>query len=556
MTAIHGETEATVPEGAITCGEATMRLLARYGVDVVFGIPGVHTLDFCRGLSTSSIHHVQARNEQGAGFMADGYARATGRPGVALVISGPGVTNALTAIGQAYADSIPVLMLSSETDSRTHGKGWGALHEITDQRAVTEPMTALSLRAGSAADVPDLIAQAWAVFESERPRPVHVSVPIDVLAEPVSEEWEPRPTPRRPVQNDDDIAAAVEILQNADRPIVMVGGGAVDAVEPIRALVDGLDAPVVSSTAGKGIVPDDHPLSLSASTVRPEVQEWIASADAVLAVGTELAETDSFVDALDFRGPIIRIDIDRAKLNDQYTAAVGIAADAAPAVAAIVETGAFVSDPDRRAARTAEVAAVRANFMSNLTDSEARHTVLLEAMDDAFDDDTIFMGDICQIVYTGAFAMPRRKPRTWSYPAGYCTLGCGLPDAIGAKMARPDADIVVLAGDGGFMFTVQELIVATEEGLGLPIVIWENGGLKQIQDDMKARSIDLVGVTGRNPDFMKLAESMGADGVIATSLDHAISEIRDGLAKDRPTVIVVDESSEWLSRPIGAEDIE
>ena len=547
MTSIHGATDTEYSADSITCGEATMRLLAEYGVDTVFGIPGVHTLDLCRGLADSSIHHVQVRNEQGAGFMADGYARASGRPGVALVISGPGVTNALTAIGQSWADSIPVLLLSSETDSSTHGKGWGALHEIPDQRAVTAPLTALSLRAGCAADVPELLAQAFSVFSSQRPRPVHLSIPIDVLAEPVSETWRARILPRRPLAHHDDIQAAVEILRAAKRPVLMVGGGAVGATKPIRALVEALDLPVVASTAGKGVVPDDHPLNLSASTVRPEVPEWLATTDAVLAVGTELAETDSFVDALDLHCPIIRIDLDRGKLNDQYPSAVGILADAAEAVASIVEMGGFEGPPERRTAREAEVAEVRERFMGDLGESERKHVQLLTALEAEFGDDTIFMGDICQLVYTGAFALNRRQPRTWSYPAGFCTLGCGLPNAIGAKFARPDAEIVCLAGDGGVMFTIQELIVAVEEGLGIPLIIWSNGGLKQIQDDMKARSIDLVGVTGRNPDFVMLAQSMGAHGVIAESMEHAASEARAGLGKDRPTVIVVEENAPWLS---------
>ena len=182
---------------SMTCGEATMRLLARYGVDTVFGIPGVHTLDFCRGLG-EEVRHVQARNEQGAGFMAEGWARATGKPGVALVISGPGVTNASTAVGQAYADSLPLLLLSAEPASYTIGKGWGVLHEITEQKKVTEPLTAFSATAYRAADVPDLLARAFTVFAAERPRPVHISIPIDVQAEIVEAEWQPVALPALP----------------------------------------------------------------------------------------------------------------------------------------------------------------------------------------------------------------------------------------------------------------------------------------------------------------------------------------------------------------------
>ena len=523
-----------------------MHLLAAYGVDTVFGIPGVHTLDLCRGLANGPIRHVQARNEQGAGFMADGYGRTTGRPGVAVVISGPGVTNALTPIGQAWADSIPVLLVSSETDSRTHGKGWGALHEIPDQRAVTDPLTALSLRASCPDDVPELVAQAFGVFSSQRPRPVHVSIPIDVLAQPVVDRWSPQPLPGRPQPQESDIRRALAILARSERPVIMVGGGAVDAWEHVRVLSEGLDAPVVASTAGKGIVADDHPLSLSASTVRPEVQRWLATADTIVAIGTELAETDSFVETLDLRGEMVRIDLDPAKINDQHPATVGIVADAAPAVAAIVDGG-FESDPTRRASRVAEVAELRAAIGANLTAAETQHAVLLAALGGAFDDDTVFMGDICQLVYTGAFAMVRRKPRTWSYPAGFCTLGCALPNAIGAKTAMPERNIVCLSGDGGLMFTIQELIVAAEEGLGIPVVVWSNGGLKQIQDDMRARSIPLVGVSGRNPDFVLLANAMGADGLVADSIDEVVKEIAGAFDKSRPTVIVVEEDAGWLT---------
>jgi 5-guanidino-2-oxopentanoate decarboxylase len=173
----------------LTGGQALVRLLANYGVDTVFGIPGVHTLELYRGLPGSGIRHVLTRHEQGAGFMADGYARVSGKPGVCFVITGPGVTNAATGIGQAYADSIPMLVISSVNHTASLGKGWGSLHECQDQRAMTAPITAFSAVALTAEDLPELIARAYAVFDSERPRPVHISVPLDVLAAPVARDW-------------------------------------------------------------------------------------------------------------------------------------------------------------------------------------------------------------------------------------------------------------------------------------------------------------------------------------------------------------------------------
>ena len=530
----------------ITCGEAVMRLLSKYGVDTVFGIPGVHTLDYCRGLRDGPIRHIQVRNEQGAGFMADGYARGSRRPGVALVISGPGVTNALTAIGQSWADSIPVLLLSSETDSSTHGKGWGALHEIPDQRAVTAQLTALSTRAKSPEDIPELIGQAFGVFSSQRPRPVHISIPIDVLAQPVSEDWMAMKLPKRAQPASDDIKAAANLLRSAKRPLLMVGGGAVDASAPVRELVELLQAPVVCSTAGKGIVPDNHPLSLSASTVRPEVQSFISTADVILAVGTELAETDSFVERLDFRGDIIRIDLDPRKLNDQYPSTIGIVADANASIQVLLAECGYKSKRQEKEIFS-ELEKIRQKIIENLTVSEKQHMMLLRPIADQMPDNTFYDGDICQLVYTGAFGMNVRSPGCWSYPAGYCALGCGLPNAIGAKLAQPDRPVVCLTGDGGFMFTVQELIVASEEKLGIPIIIWENGGLKQIQDDMNSRSIPLVGVEGGNPDFVRLSQSMGCDGIIAESLDHVTGTVLSGFSKDRPTLIIIREGEKWLN---------
>jgi thiamine pyrophosphate-dependent acetolactate synthase large subunit-like protein len=524
---------------AITCGEATIRLLEKYGVTTVFGIPGVHTLDFCRGLG-GAVRHVQARNEQGAGFMAEGWARATGQPGVALVISGPGVTNASTALGQAWADSLPLLLLSAEAASYTIGKGWGVLHEITEQKKVTEPLTALSATAHRAQDVPGLIARAFTIFSSERPRPVHISIPIDVQAETVDEEWLPVRLPGLPRPGDEQIDAAARLLRNAESPLIMVGGGATRAASELTAVAETLGAIVVASTAAKGIVPDDHPLSLSASTVRPEVLRLLSEADAILAVGTELSETDSFVERMDLRGRLVRIDIDPAKINDFYPAEIGIVADAATALSGLA-SALDGHVPAGRAAAQARVEQLRAEIAANLSASEKQHAAVWRALAEVAPQDLVWSGDACQLVYSGAFLMSMRAPRRWFYPAGYCALGNALPNAIGAKLARPDTPVAVVAGDGGYMFTMPELMTAAELGLPLPIVIWENGGLKQIQDDMDGREIPRVGVEGINPDFVMLARACHCHGVDASSLEELQSAFRDALAADRPSVIVYHE---------------
>lgn len=524
----------------VTCGEATIRLLEKYGVTTVFGIPGVHTLDFCRGLG-QGVRHIQCRNEQGAGFMAEGWARATGQPGVALVISGPGVTNASTAVAQGWADSLPMLLLSAEAASYTIGRGWGVLHEVTEQKKVTEPLTAFSATAHRAEDIPGLIARAFALFSRERPRPVHISIPVDVQAETVDVEWQPAVLPARAEPRQDAVKQAAALLGESRCPVIMVGGGAWEARDEVTAIAERLGAIVVASTAGKGIVPDDHPLSLSASTVRPEVLRFLAEADVILAVGTELSETDSFVERMDLVGRIIRVDIDPAKINDFYPAAVGIVSDAKPALASLQEWLPTTPIAGTNGQAHQRVRELRGEIQANLSDSERQHVEALEALAEAAPDDTIWAGDACQLVYTGAFAMPVRSPRKWFYPAGYCALGNALPNAIGAKLAMPDHPVAVLAGDGGFMFTMPELMTASELKLTLPIIIWDNGGLKQIQDDMDHRDIDRVGVEGVNPDFVALAKACGCRGVRAESPEALSREFRRALGAEGPTVIVYPE---------------
>ena len=533
-------------KNVMTCGEATIRLLGRYGVREVFGIPGVHTLDFCRGLDTGEVSHVQCRNEQGAGFMAEGFARATGKPGVALVISGPGVTNAATAVGQAWADSLPLLLLSAEASSETIGKGWGVLHEITEQKEVTRPLTALSATVRRASDVPELMAQAFSIFAGERPRPVHISIPIDVLAEEVEDDWQTVALPRRPQSGAGLVVEAAEMLRESRRPVIMIGGGAWEGGSDLMGIAEKLGAAVIASTAGKGIVPDQHPLSLSGSTVRREVRDHLAAADVILAVGTELSETDSFVERLDMRGRLIRVDIDARKMNDLYPADLAIVADARPTAAALAAALEGHDGSDIRNRTRQEVARVRAAILDNLTPSEKQHVRLLDRLRSCTPQNTVFAGDACQLVYTGAFAFPVNGPRQWFYPAGYCALGCALPNAIGAMHAMPDHPVVALAGDGGFMFTMPELIVASDLGLPLPVIIWENGGLKQIQDDLDVRNIHRVGVEGRNPDFLMLARSCHCHAVRPESADEFGAAVASAFEADKPTIIAVEEGSPWL----------
>ncbi|MBX6323933.1 MAG: 5-guanidino-2-oxopentanoate decarboxylase, partial [Rhodospirillaceae bacterium] len=415
-----------------TMGEAAIALLEDYGVDTVFGIPGVHTLELYRGLSRSSIRHVGVRHEQGAGFMADGYARASGRPGVCLLISGPGVTNAATAIGQAYSDSVPVLVLSSVTATTDLGRGRGRLHEITSQQAAMAPLTAFSRTVMAPEDLEPAFADAFALFAAARPRPVHIEVPIDVLAAPAVPSRGETPHPRRPAPDAAAIDAAAALLRASRRPVIIAGGGCVDCGEPVAAVAEALQAPVAVTVAAKGVVPDDHPLCVGSTLCLPATQALIAEADAALAVGTELAETDWWTDGLPrLPGRLVRIDIDAATAVRDHRPDVAILADAADALRALARAlGAATRDGAEARAR---VAAVRERNAAALPSLQRRHLKVLEALRAALPGDGIVATDMTQIAYTANYAFPARRPRCWFHPSGYGTLGYALPAAIGAK---------------------------------------------------------------------------------------------------------------------------
>jgi 5-guanidino-2-oxopentanoate decarboxylase len=529
-----------------TCGEALMHLLEGYGVSTVFGIPGEHTLELYRGIEGSNVRHVTPRNEQGASFMADGYARVTGQPGVCTIITGPGVTNAATGIGQAYADSVPMLIISSANDSASLGKGWGRLHETTDLCAITAPITEFSAMVYDPAEVPELVAQAFTVFGSRRPRPVHIAIPIDVMEMPATGDWSVRTITDKPVPGPRAISTAVDLLESAAQPIMMVGGGAQDAGNCITELAELLNVAVISSNAGKGVVSDRNPLSLSGGVISPAIQQYLGKSDVILAIGTEIGEADSFIYDLPVNGKVIRVDIDPARFNDHFPATVGIQGDAgAAAQMLITELKARGIDGTERNTKD-ELTDVVAQQTAEYTPVENQHIRVLDLIRDALPDDAIMMGDIAQLVYTGTPAMKTYLPRTWFYPAGFGTLGCALPDAIGAKIALPDRDVVALVGDGGIMFTINELATAVEEELTIPIILWHNDAYAMIRDGMRKRGYPEIGVSPRAPDFMKLAEAFGCAGVYADSADTFRSALTDAMGRKGPTIIEVREDDDWL----------
>jgi len=534
--------------GRPTCGEATVELLEAYGIDVAFGIPGVHTIELYRNLGDRALRHVLARHEQGAGFMADGYARVTGRPAACFLISGPGLTNASTPIAQAYSDSQPMLVIATTNTRREIGKGWGPFHELRNQRLIAEQFSAYAGQALTPEDVPEVMALAFAALRSGRPRPVYLEIPRDVLAEPATGDWTVRTLAQRPAPRPEAILEAAEILAGAKRPLVLVGAGAAEAAGALGELVEATGAAVISSFCGKGVLPESHGNVLGAVLAMPEARALVAKADAVLAIGTELSTADASNQTLQFNGKLLRVDIDPRKMADRYRADVAILADAALAAKGLAEALSGRQVDGAEPSWHHELARVKARFQSFGGARSGEHRKVLDALRRALPEDAVVVGDMTQLTYTGNHFFRSERPRTWLHPASYATLGFALPAAIGAKIGLPEQPVVSIAGDCGFLFTCQEMATAAELQLPIVQIIWNNEALGEIRDAMIGAQIEPVEVQGLNPDYLSLARSFHWRALRAGSLQQLASQVEEALGAPGPTLIELREGAgDWAA---------
>ena len=526
-------------------GGYLVELLAKNDIDTVFGIPGVHNLELYRGLTAANIRHVLVRHEQGAGFAADGFARLSGRAAAAFVISGPGLTNIMTAVAQAYSDSVPLLVVASAPVRASFTKQWGVLHELKDQAALAAGVFGIARSARSAEDVRDHLRLCLASFRTGRPRPAYLEIPLDVLAETTllqAERFETDAAPLLPQAGAEQIDAAVRVLSLAARPLIIAGGGARHAGAELHRLVEMLDCPLVTTAAGKGVLGESHPANFGTSLPYGPARRLILEADAVLAVGTEMGETDVyFATKLPLGGVLIRIDVDPVKLSDQYGADVRVWSDVRHALHAINQGLAGRSQdaaaPSKWRTAMAGAAALRAEIESGLDAKARAQWSALRAIKAALPWDGVVFSDMTQIAYFGNYAYPVEIPGLWFHPSGYGTLGFALPAALGAKISSPARTVLALAGDFGLQFTIIELMTAVEANVSLPIVIWNNSALGQIRDDMVAAGIAQLGVVARNPDFVALAQACGAQGCRVHDPAALTAAIRTAMAHPGPTLI-------------------
>ncbi|MDT8327242.1 MAG: 5-guanidino-2-oxopentanoate decarboxylase [Roseovarius sp.] len=512
-------------------GAQISHMLKSRGVEVIFGIPGVHNQEMYRGIEEAGITHVLARHEQGAGFMADGYARASGEPGVAYVITGPGLCNIMTPMGQAYSDSVPVLVLSScldEVAAKT-----GQLHQMLDQCGAAACVCDWSHEARDAQSAYHLIDRALAEFASTRARPKHIQVSISALEGVADAAPDARAVAAIPAIADALVDHVAEALNGAQKPLVILGGGAVLSAKAWRQVVARLGAATFTTYAGRGIMGLDAPLDFGAYLARPESASVIAEADLVLAVGTELSQNDLWRDELGHAAPLIRVDIDAAQLGGAPNCDTAVLADAGALGDALL-TRALRHTTGWRAGN---VAAARARWRAESDSERPGVAPLCEVLRAVLPEDTMIYSDMTQFAYVAQEVWPMAHPGHWHHPSGFGTLGYALPAAIGGAVARRGKPTIAIAGDYGFQYTVQELGTAVELGLPLPILLWDNGKLKEIEDSMVRAQIAPNAVIAHNPDFCALARAYGAHAVAPQSHQDVQDAVRAALVADRPTLI-------------------
>ncbi|MCF6273830.1 MAG: 5-guanidino-2-oxopentanoate decarboxylase [Rhodobacteraceae bacterium] len=526
----------------MTLGEYLIKLLEAYDVDTVFGIPGVHTVEMYRGLAGSSIQHITPRHEQGAGFMADGYARTSGKPGVAFVITGPGLTNIITAMGQAYGDSIPMLVISAVNHIGHIGHGEGELHESPNQGFMAAQVAASSFRVLTPSDLPKAIARAFASFEGARPRPVHIEIPVDLFAANADGLQLKRAAKiHRPRPSEQAIKSAVKLCNTSQCPVILLGGGARGAAEAAQQLAERLDAPVVMTINGRGLVAAGHPLEVPASPSLHSVRELINKADLVLAFGTELGRTDYNMfdrEPFSITAPLIRADIDPVQIARNQPSDIALVGDAGAAMRDLL----VALGPPKKADGAARAKATRKAAM---VEQDQKYTILIGILESIFAavPDAVIVGDSTQLTYAGNLYLPITSSARWFNSAcGFGALGYGLPAAIGARVAAPERPVICIAGDGGLQFSLAELGAAMEVGGPLVILCWNNHGFGEIKSSMIRRGVSPIGVDLHTPDFVGLATAYGLEAVAPTSPDELPALLHKAVESGKPVLIQLNEA--------------
>ncbi len=529
--------------GNMSGGEALARSLVREGVEVVFGIPGIQVYGIVAALRDEpGIRMITTRHEQSTTYMADGYARASGEPGVALVVPGVGVYNAASGLTNAYSRSSPVLLIAGQIPRGAIGKNKGAVHEIAEQAGAVRSVTKWQSQASRPREIPDAVFEAFRQMRTGRPRPVLIEVPPEAGVE--REEVELRNPARvsRIVPSPEVLEEAAQVITSSSIPLIYAGGGVArsDAEAALVKLAETTNIPVVTSSGGKGTIPDGHPLSYgSCFSPRGERQEMnqlyevMQSTDVVIGIGARFSLGNPAGEA----STLVNINIDDAELTKHQANTIPLHGDARATIEALLPYLIEAGAGERPSSVEAVSAARKLIAYYDIRLKEPQYAVL-EAMQKGIPDDAFMVWDVTQFGYYARTHYQVSHPKTY-IDSGYSfNLGYGFPTALGVKVARPDRPVICVAGDGGFMFNSSELSTAMQYGINVVTVLFRNDSYGNVARDLDDAFGGAYGTDLHNPDFVKFAESFGAVGMRAD--DPMELEKLIPLALERQSPVIID----------------
>ncbi|MEE2774662.1 MAG: 5-guanidino-2-oxopentanoate decarboxylase [Pseudomonadota bacterium] len=522
-----------------TVGTALTNQLEQNGIEFVFGIPGVHTVELYRGLAKSKIRHITPRHEQAAGFMADGYARISGKPGVCFVISGPGLTNILTAMAQARSDSVPMLVISGVNNPSDIERKKAPLHSLPNQSALAQQIALESFTINAPEDLIPVINNSFSTMCRGRRGPVHIQIPVEIMPKPFSPQGILKtnetiiedtfdPLPREKIQT---------YLRAASKPVIIIGGGARTAKGVISDVAEALNAPVISTTNARDIL-GNHDLHIPASPSLQNVRKIIAESDLVIAIGTEMGSTDFdfFEDNLFPEiERLIRVDIDAAQLAEGKKNTLNIKHDSGLFCTEFLKLlSPKISDTSRNL-----VQRTKSFIKKKLSNDYANFISIIDCISRIVPDATI-VGDSTQISYAGNFYCQITKDNRWFNSAtGFGTLGYAPAAAIGAKLAKPNQPVICIVGDGGVQFCLSELGTAVDENAGVIFLIWNNREYKEIRTYMQEKNIQPIGTNPTPPNFELLSKSYGVKYLKVDDQKALASTLKKNRSIRHPLVIEI-----------------
>ncbi len=533
----------TTHVATMTAGQGIVSVLRANGLTTAFGIPGIHNLGLYDALAAEPlIHHYLVRHEQGAGFAADGYARVSGKPGLAIATTGPGAYNAVTAISEAYLDSSAVLLLAGQIDAEYIGRDWGILHETIDQGAVFEQITKFVGRPRTPDELPDAVASAIRAMLTGRPRPAYVELPTDLLTQELSgpPADEPISVPR-PAPDPAEVERVAALLAQAKRPLIIAGTGVLRAwatAELVR-VAERLDAPVIVTLSAGGAIPADHPLYAGYLIARhPAVMKLLDEADLVLVAGSRLDAQTSARWTLPLPH-LVHLDVDPEVIGRIFPVEAGLVADAKPGLAALADalgprTGS--ADPNWG---TAAASAVPPAIVASLAADRGAMYACFRDLRAATPRNVITTHDAATINSWSGYFWPTYVPEGNIWPWGSAALGFALPIGIGAAVAAPDQPVIAFMGDGGLGFTAMELATAARYGLNVNLVIHNDNAFSSIGNAQKRDFGRVYETELTNPDFVPFARSFGLAAKRVERWEDAATAAIELIATPGPTLLEI-----------------